>query len=118
MAYIGTSQNLQPVCAVSILILNATIRAMAEIVFPREGQGFRAEVKIGDDIHLVLMATHTAVGPAVGIYDAKAKKWWREHQWAEDIDDAKAKAEATARTWYRHVGRKEPFPALQWTETG
>jgi hypothetical protein len=36
---------------------------MAADVFPKEGQGFRAEAKIGDDIHLVLTATHTAVGP-------------------------------------------------------
>jgi hypothetical protein len=91
---------------------------MAAIVFPREGQGFRAEVNIGDDIHLVLMATHTAVGPMVGIYDAKLKKWWPNHDWAEDIDDAKRKAESLARTWYRYVGRREPFPALDWQATG
>jgi hypothetical protein len=33
------------------------------VVFPRDGQGFRAELKIGDDIHLVLIATHR---PGVG----------------------------------------------------
>lgn len=91
---------------------------MAAIEFPREGQGFRAEVRIGDDIHLVLMATHTALGPATTIYDVKLKKWWPEREWAEDIEDAKRKAEARARLWYRYVGRKEPFPALQWAETG
>jgi hypothetical protein len=91
---------------------------MAANVFPREGQGFRAEVKIGDDIQLVLIVAHTAVGPVVGIYEAKAKKW-RDRQWAEDIDDAKAKASATARNWwYRNIGRKEPFPPLDWQATG
>lgn len=68
---------------------------MASPVFPKEGQGFRAEVKIGDELLLVLMATHTAVGPVAALYDAKVKKW-RERQWSEDIDDAKAKAEAIA----------------------
>jgi hypothetical protein len=91
---------------------------MPDIVFPRDGQGFRAEVKIGDDIHLVLMATHTAMGPIMTIYDAKLKKWWPNREWADDIDDAKSKAESRARTWYRYVGRKEPFPPLEWKETG
>jgi hypothetical protein len=91
---------------------------MATIVFPRQGQGFRAEIRIGDDIHLVLMAIHTGLGPAAGVYDAKLKKWWRDREDAEDIEEAKRKAEARARQWYRYVGRKEPFLALQWTETG
>jgi hypothetical protein len=55
---------------------------MSAIVFPREGQGFRAELTIGDDYHLLLMATHTAVGPVMAIYDVKANKWWKERQWA------------------------------------
>jgi hypothetical protein len=91
---------------------------MSAIVFPREGQGFRAEVKIGEDIHLVLMATHTALGPATAIYDARLKKWWPERDWAEDIEDAKRKVEDLARAWYRNFGREEPFPPLQWAETG
>lgn len=91
---------------------------MATPVFPREGQGFRAEVRIGDELLLVLMAIHTAVGPMARIFDAKTNKWWKEHYWAEDIDDAKANAEATARKWYRYVGRKEPFPELNWQATG
>jgi len=88
------------------------------VVFPRDGQGFRAEVRIGEDIHLVLMATHSALGPAAAIYDAKLKKWWREREWSEDIEEAKQKAEARARSWYRYVGRKDPFPELVWTATG
>jgi hypothetical protein len=90
---------------------------MAASVFPREGQGFRAEVKMGDDLHLALMATHTAVGPVAALYDARVKKW-RERQWAEDIDDAKGKAEAIARKWWYTLGRREPFPALNWQATG
>jgi hypothetical protein len=91
---------------------------MAAIAFPRDGQGFRAEVRIGDDIHLILMATHTALGPAATVYDVRSSKWWPEREWAEDIEDAKRKAEARARKWYRSVGRKEPFLVLQWTATG
>jgi hypothetical protein len=90
---------------------------MAASVSPREGQGFSAEAKIGDDLHLTLMATQTAVGPVAALYDAKVKKW-RERQWAEDIDDAKAKAEAIARKWWYTLGRREPFPALNWQATG
>ena len=92
--------------------------ANAPVVFLREGQGFRAEAKIGDDTHLVLMATHSALGPAATVYDAKLKKYWQEREWAEDIEEAKQKAEARARQWYRCVGRKEPFPNLEWTATG
>lgn len=91
-------------------------RDMADDVFPKEGQGFSAEVKIGDDLHLILIVTHTAVGPVAALYDAKIKKW-KERQWAEDIDDAKAKAEAIARKWWYTLGRKKPFPALNWQPT-
>jgi hypothetical protein len=91
---------------------------MSAIVFPREGQGFRAEVKIGDQVHLVLMATHSAMGPAASVFDAKTKKWFSNREWADDIDDAKARAERIAKGWYKYVGLKEPFPALEWKETG
>ena len=52
----------------------------------------RAKLKVGNDYHILLMAMHTAVGPMAAIYDVKANKWWRERQWAEDIEDAKKKA--------------------------
>lgn len=91
---------------------------MATTAFPRQGQGFRAEVKIGDNIDLVLMATHTVVGPAAAIFDANRKKWFPEREWAEDIDDAKQKAEALARKYCKAVNPKESFPQLRWTETG
>jgi hypothetical protein len=68
--------------------------ANTPVVFPRDGQGFRAEVKLGDDIHLVFMATYSALGPAATVYDAKLKKWWQAGEWAEDIEEAKQKAEA------------------------
>ena len=90
----------------------------ASPVFPRDGQGFRAEVKVGETVHLLLMATHSAMGPAASIFDVKTKKWFSNREWADDIDDAKARAERIARSWYRHVGLKEPFPALEWKETG
>lgn len=88
------------------------------IVFPRDGQGFRAEVKIGDSFHLLLMSTHTAMGPVASVYDGKTKKWvYRE--WAEDFDDGKRKVETYARKFYRAIGTiKEPFPVLDWKETG
>ena len=92
--------------------------ADAPIVFPRDGQGFRAEVKIGNDIHLVLMATHSALGPAATIFDASVKKWWPEREFAEDLDDARRKAEARVHKWYRYVGRKDPFPEIVWAPTG
>jgi hypothetical protein len=91
---------------------------MAANVFPRDGEGFRAEIKIGDDIHLVLSATHSALGPAATVYDAKRKKWFAERDWAEDIEDAKKKAEFRARKWYAAVGRKEALPAIEWQATG
>jgi hypothetical protein len=91
---------------------------MATPAFPRLGQGFRAEVTIGDNIHLVLMATHTGVGPAAGVFDVKRQKWFKERDWAEDIEDAKQKAEALARKHCYAVNPKESFPQLRWTETG
>jgi len=91
---------------------------MTDIVFPKDGEGFRANLKIGEDIHLVLMATHSALGPVATVYDAKLKKWWPEREWAKDIEDAKTKAKSRARIRYRYVGRKEPFPAIVWQATG
>lgn len=88
------------------------------VVFPREGQGFRAEIQIGGDIHLVLIAAHTGAGPVATIYDAIRSKWFPEREWAEDIEDAKRKAENRARRWYTAVGRKEPFPTVEWKATG
>jgi hypothetical protein len=87
------------------------------VSLPKDGEGFEAEVKIGDDLHLILKAVNTVVGPVMRIYDAKAKRW-NEPQWAADIDDAKAQAEAIARAWNRRTGRKGEFPALDWQATG
>ncbi len=99
----------------TLLIYNI---GMSAIVFPREGQGFRAELKVGNDYHILLIAMHTAVGPMAAIYDVRTNKWWRERQWAEDIEDAKEKAENTVRVYYRALHLRDPFPALVWTETG
>jgi hypothetical protein len=83
--------------------------------------GFEAEVKIGDHVHLVLRALHTAVGPVAGVYDAKAQRW-AERQYAADIDDAKtaaaAAAGAIARALLRRARSKESFPAIDWQATG
>jgi hypothetical protein len=84
----------------------------------RDGQGFRAEIRIGNDVHWVLLATHTAVGPRAFIYDAKFATKIAGPEWAENMDDAKARAEVLARKSYAAVGRKEPFPDLEWQPTG
>ena len=88
------------------------------VAFPRYGQGFRAEVIMGNDIHLILMATHSAFGPVASVYDAKRNKWWSQREFAEDAEDAKRKAEALFRCWYRHIGCKERLPAINWEATG
>jgi hypothetical protein len=64
---------------------------MSVIVFPKDGQGFCAELKVGNDYHILLMAIHTAMGPMAAIYDVRANKWWRERQWAEDIEALRKK---------------------------
>jgi hypothetical protein len=43
------------------------------------------------------MATHSALGPAATVRDAKLKKWWQERKWAEDIEESKAKSGSRAR---------------------
>ncbi len=91
---------------------------MADTVFPREGQGFYADAIVGDAVHLRLMATHTALGPGAGVFNVKTKKWCTNREWADDIEDAKRRAEGLARSWYKYAGRKEPFPALAWKATG
>ena len=90
---------------------------MATSPFPKEGQGFRAEVKIGDDMHLTLMVWYTAVGYVIGIYDIRVNKFVMR-EWVEDFDKGKARAENEVRMWYRYAGRKEPFPELNWKTTG
>jgi hypothetical protein len=89
---------------------------MSVIVFPQDGQGFCAELKVGNDYHILLMAIHTGVGPMAAIYDVRANKWWRERQWAEDIEDAKKKAADIVRVYYRGLHLRDPFPTLVWTE--
>jgi hypothetical protein len=86
--------------------------------FPREGQGFRAEVKLGDKVHLILVAVHTGLGPGWAIFDAGQEKWFREREWTDDIEDAKQKAESRARKYCSAVDSKLAFPAVVWTPTG
>lgn len=90
---------------------------MAGDAVPREGQGFRAEIRFGN-AHLVLMAVHTGLGPAMAIFDAKSGKWWPQREWADDIEDAKQKAERHARAYCRAVDPRSPLPEIRWAETG
>ncbi len=87
------------------------------VTLPKDGEGFEAEVTIGDHVHLVLRAVHTGVGPVAGVLDAKTERW-AEREYAADIDDAKAKAEAVAKAIARHLLRrarsKEEFPPVVW----
>lgn len=90
----------------------------SRVVFPRDGHGFRAEVKIGNSFDLVLLSVHSPMGPVVSVYDARTKKWVHR-EWAEAFEDGKYKAEAYARKFYKAIGTiKEPFPVLDWKETG
>jgi len=87
------------------------------VTLPKDGEGFEAEIKIDDDVHLVLRAVHTGVGPVAGVFDAKTQKW-AQREYAADIGDAKAEAEATAKTIARHLLRrahsKKEFPPIVW----
>ena len=88
------------------------------VKFPKDGEGFEAEVKIDEDFHLVLKAVHTAVGPVTNIYDATRQRWG-EPGYAGSIDDAKAQAEGIARGLYKRGHHKGEFPkALDWQPTG
>ncbi len=88
------------------------------VQLPKDGSGFEAEVKVGDDLHLVLRAVNTAVGPVTNIYDAKRQRWG-EPRYAGSIDDAKAQAEGIAHGLYRRGRHKGEFPkALDWQPTG
>ena len=84
----------------------------------RDGEGFRAEIKVGKKVHWILLATHSGVGPRAEMHDAKSGKKIAETAWAQDLGDAKKKAEEFGRRWYAAVGLKKPFPALDWEPTG
>jgi hypothetical protein len=85
-----------------------------KVTFPKDGEGFQAEVKIGENLHLILRAVYgTAVGPIMRVYDVKADKW-RTPAWAADIDDAKINAEGIARALHKKVCPDAEFPELDW----
>jgi hypothetical protein len=86
------------------------------VAAPRDGQGFRAEVAVGGELGLVLMTTHSGVGPVVSVHDAAGGCFFRD--WAEDLEDGKRKALAAAQTWWKRVGVKKPFPEVVWKPTG
>ncbi len=84
------------------------------VQLPKDGSGFEAEVRVGDDLHLVLRAVNTAVGPVMNIYDAKIGRW-RLPEYARSIDEAKEAAEKIARHKYNRLKNKEPL-AIDWEE--
>jgi hypothetical protein len=87
-------------------------------MFPKVGEGLSADAKIGDKFHLRLFATETGLGPGAAVFDMTVKRWLPNREWADSIDDAKRRAENIARNFYKGVGLKEPFPALDWKQTG
>ena len=88
------------------------------IKFPTDGEGFEAEVKVGENFHVVLRAVHTAVGPVSAVYDAVSQKW-TERRFARSIDDAKLQAELIARRSFNRRRREGKFPdVLDWQATG
>lgn len=88
------------------------------IKFPKDGEGFEAEIKVGEDFHIVLRAVHTAVGPVSAVYDATSQKW-TERRYCRSIDDAKWQAELIARSLFKRRRRMGEFPdVLDWQATG
>ena len=86
------------------------------VAAPRDGQGLRPEVLLRGKPGLVLMTTHSGLGPVVTIHDAAGECFFRD--WADDLEDGKRKALAAAQTWWKRVGVKESFPELVWKATG
>ena len=64
------------------------------VALPKDGEGFEAEVKIGDHVHLVLRAYLTGVGPVWSVHNVKTGEWVEEPDYAGDIDSAKGRGEA------------------------
>ena len=89
------------------------------VQLPKDGEGFEAEVNI-QGFHVVLRAVHTGYGPVAQVYDAQTKKWRVPPEFAGDLDDAKARADAIARGLYTIAPPpKGQFPqTLDWHKTG
>jgi hypothetical protein len=87
-------------------------------MFPRIGDGVWADVKIGDRLHLRLFSTETGLGPGAAVFDVTSGRWLPNREWADTIEDGQRRAERIARDYYRAVGLKEPFPAVEWKITG
>lgn len=80
--------------------------------------GFWADAKIGEIVHLRLFATNTGSGPGAAVFDVKHNKPFSSREWANDIEDAKQRAERIARDHCKHIGLQVPFPVLVWKRTG
>ena len=78
--------------------------------FPRVGQGFWAEAKTKDR-HLRLFSAVTEVGEVGAVFDMDAKAWL-SREWADDLEDGKRKAEATATALLRAL------PPIEWKKCG
>jgi|HubBroStandDraft_6_1064221.scaffolds.fasta_scaffold243123_1 hypothetical protein len=82
----------------------------------RMGEGFCADARFGE-CHLRLFAVETGLGPGASVFDVKTGKSFSNREWADDMEDAKARAARMARGYHRAVGTKDPFPELVWKET-
>jgi hypothetical protein len=88
------------------------------VTLPKHGEGFQAELTVGDHVHLVLRAYLTGVGPVWSIRNVKTGEWVDEPDYAGDIDSAKEKGEAVAKAIARHLlkraSSKEEVPEIVW----
>src|SRR6266852_3041541 len=79
--------------------------------FPVAGDGYQAEVEAKEE-HLRLFAEVYSLGFLAVVYDMN-----REHRVsredADNLDDAKAKAESLAAGYLRYRG-VEPLPPVEW----
>jgi hypothetical protein len=78
---------------------------------------FEAPLVVGNHVHLVLRAFHTAVGATWSIDDVKTGRS-KEPAYAGDINEAKAVAEAVAKAHAHHVLRRadsnDQVPPIVW----
>src|SRR5260370_26152034 len=78
---------------------------------PVAGDGYQADVKIKNE-HLRLFAEVYSLGYLAVVYDVNRKNRVSRED-ANDLDDAKAKAEGMAAGYLRYRGA-EPLPKVEW----
>jgi len=79
--------------------------------FPVAGDGFQAEVKIKDQ-HLRLFAEVYSLGYLAVVFDVNRKQRVSRED-ADNLDDAKTKAESLAAGYLRYRGAGE-LPSVTW----